>query len=394
MLINFLRSNALLLAAALAFGACGKSEAPKEAPTKASASAPHRATAEGHDADITALQLTAEESKAAGVRVATVSEGAVTEDVVLTATIQANQDKLARIAPRVSGRIVKVNVRLGASVRSGQALAEIDSIEVGEAQAAYAQAFSDEGVSHAAFQRADKLFADQVIAQKDYLRAKSDWEKAKAALGAAAVRRSMLGLGPHGSNKSVFSLNAPFAGVIIDKVAVVGELAQPDKPLFTVVDLSEVWIQANLFEKDLSKVRVGASATVTTAAYPHDTFTGTVSYVGSVMDKESHTAKVVIAVPNSDGRLKLEMFASAAISAPGAHGNAITLPETSIVLIQGQPTVFMQHGTGYEPRVVQLGEKLRDKVIVRTGLKSGDKVVTEGAYAFKAKLLKSQISAD
>lgn len=247
--INSLRSTAALLATALALAACGKSESPKETAARPGAAAPHRATAEGHEADIGALQLNAEESKAAGVRISMVSEGAVTEDVVLTATIQANQDKLARIAPRVSGRIVKVRARLGEQVRSGQALADIDSIEVGEAQAAYAQAFSDEGVSHAAFQRADKLNADQVIAQKDYLRAKSDWEKAKAALGAAAVRRNMLGLGPHSGNTSVFSVSAPFAGAIIDKVAVVGELAQPDKPLFTVADLSEVWIQANLLDR-------------------------------------------------------------------------------------------------------------------------------------------------
>lgn len=402
-----LRTTYVLTLSMLLLAGCGKNESPaREGQTagtavqasdaKNSAQNANSPSTGKEPAEEKKLELSAQEIDANGVKVAPLQPQEVQEQITVTATIQANQDKLARVAPRVAGRITKVMANLGDQVKQGQALALIDSIEVGEAQSAYAQAASEQGLAKANLDRAEKLYADQIIPQKDYLRARAELEKAKAVLRAASEKRQALGLAGSAmsaNNAAVFSVAAPFSGAIIEKKAVLGELAQSDKPLFSVADLSTVWIETNLFEKDVGKVKVGAPAIVTVAAYPGETFKGKVTYISNVMDKESRTIKARVEVPNPDGRLKLEMFATASIAA-GGGGKALLLPEEAVVLVQGQPTVFVQEGNGFEARPVDLGEKLRGQVMLKAGIKPGEKVVTSGAYALKAKMLKSQISAE
>ncbi|MCH2219928.1 MAG: efflux RND transporter periplasmic adaptor subunit [Dechloromonas sp.] len=400
--------GALSLAALILFG-CGKNEqvkadvakesagkpassASSDASTKAGA-APSKSTAHpGHKR----LTLTEEEIQASGVKIGPLQEQQVNEQITVTASIQANQDKLARVAPRVAGKVIRVMANLGDQVTQGRTLALIDSIEVGEAHSAYAQAASEFALAKATADRAEKLYSDQIIPQKEYLRARADLEKSKAVLRAAAEKRQALGIaGPATpqTGGSVFAVVAPFSGTIIEKKAVLGELAQSDKALFSIADLSNVWIDANLYEKDLGKVRVGAQASVTVAAYPNEVFKGKVTYISSMMDKETRTAKARVEVPNPEGRLKLDMFATASIAA-AALANMLLLPEEAVVLVQGQPTAFVQEDGGFEPRAVNLGEKLRGQVILKAGVRPGERVVTSGAYALKAKMLKSQISAE
>ena len=349
---------------------------------------------EGEHADEKLLKLSAEEMQLAGIKTVELRTEALNEKLAVTATIQANQDRLAKVSPRVSGKIVSVSANLGDRVKAGQTLAMIDSIDVGEAQSSYAQAQSEYQLAQRNLQRSEKLQAEQIIPEKDYLRSLAETQKARAVLLAATQKLQALGVSPiaarTGSGVSVFPLVAPFAGVVIDKKAVLGELSQPDKPLYTVADLSNVWIEANVFEKDLGKVKVGADAEITAAAYPNEAFKGRVRYVGNTMDRETRTARALIEVPNRDGRLKLDMFANAAINTgPAVEG--LRLPDDAVTIIQGQPTVFVAEGDGFQPRAVELGDKLRAGVLIKSGIKPGERVVVAGTYALKAKLLKSQI---
>ena len=343
------------------------------------------------------LKLSAEEMKAAGVKIITLEEQQVNNEIIVTASIQANQDKLAHVAPRVAGKVIKVMANLGDQVKANQPLALIDSVEVGEAQSSYAQAVTEQNLAKTSMERADKLYAEQVIPQKDYLRVQADFEKAKAVLRAATDKRRALGLASQSSNgnaaASVFSVASPFFGTVIEKNAVLGELAQSDKPLFIIADLSTVWIETKLYEKDLSKIKLGSVAQISTTAYPSETFKGKITYISSSLDKDTHTISARVEVPNLDGRLKLDMFATAVISS-NTSTKALLLSEEAVVLIQGQPTVFVQNEDSFEPRPVDLGEKLRNQVILKSGVAAGEKIVVSGAYALKAKMLKSQISAE
>ena len=340
------------------------------------------------------LKLSAEEIRSAGIKSEALQPQEVAEQVVVTATIRADQDRVAHVAPRVPARIVGVDANLGDRVRAGQRLALLDSLEVGEAYSAYLQARTQLEVAKADFERAEELHAEQIIAQKDHLRARAEYEKAKAALRAAEDKLRMLGVTSAqsaGDNAvSTFPLTTPFAGTVIEKHAILGELALPDKSVFTVADLSRLWIEANLFEKDLGRVRVGADAIVTVAAYPNEAFKGKLTYIAAVMDKETRTVQARVEVANPDGRLKPEMFATAAVQT-GAKGKALLLPEEAVVLMQGQPTAFVAEHGGFEARPVQMGEKLRGRVAIRAGIEAGEQVVISGAYTLKARILKSQL---
>jgi cobalt-zinc-cadmium efflux system membrane fusion protein len=169
-----------------------------------------------------------------------------------------------------------------------------------------------------------------------------------------------------------------------------GEVVARDKVLFTVVDLSVAWIEAAVFERDLAKVRVGAPAVVMVAAYPEESFRGEIAYIDSVLDKETRTVKVRIEVPNRDGRLKLGMFASAAIETPGRR-SGLSVPDEAVVLVQGRPTVFVEEGEGFEARTVETGERIGGRTLIASGLAPGEKVAVAGAYALKARMLKSQL---
>ncbi|MDO8293939.1 MAG: efflux RND transporter periplasmic adaptor subunit [Gallionella sp.] len=361
----------------------------------------HKEGEAGHG-EAGSLKLSAEEIETAGIKVDELAAQEISEQLIVTATIRPNQDRITHIAPRVPGRIVKVSANLGDQVKAGQALLVLDSLEVGEAHSAYLQAKTQLAVTKADFERAEKLHGEQIIAQKDHLRAHAEYDKAKAAFAAAGDKLRMLGTGPapaeDGRAVSTFPLSTPFAGTVIEKHAILGELAQPDKSVFTVADLSRLWIEANLFEKDLGRVKPGAEATVTVDAYPGESFQGKLTYIAAVVDKETRTVQARVEVANPGGRLKPEMFATAAIRTSGTgavagkdKALALVLPQEAVVLMQGQPTAFVAEDGGFEPRVVELGDKLRGKVVVRSGLKAGDKVVVAGSYALKARLLKSQI---
>jgi len=370
--------------------ACSGSDKPG-----ASAAAPASSPAGGgREAEVDAgLKLTAEEAERAGIRTETLAPSAGVEVVTATATIKANQDRFARVAPRVEGRIVSVTANLGDKVAVGQPLAALDSVALGEAQAALREAQSAHRIAEAEYRRAEGLAAQEIIPQRDYLRAKGDFEKSASELEAARGKLRLLGAAP-GNGGATFELRAPLAGTVIHRDATVGELATPSTPVFTVADLSHLWIEANLAEDTLARVRVGAPASVTVGAYPGERFGGKVTYIAGVLDKETHSVPARIEVGNADGRLKPEMFATAAIETGRAGAPSLSVPDASVILLQGQPTVFLAGHGGYEPHPVQLGDKLGGRTVVEAGLKAGDQVVTAGTYALKARLLKSQISEE
>lgn len=374
-------SAAAMLAVLLVLSGCGEKTA------KEVAVVPQEAKAEEKG-----LRLTGEEQERAGIKLEEVISRVVEDAVSVTATIRPNQDRIARVAPRVEGRIVRVTANLGDAVRLGQTLAVMDSVAIGEAQSALLQAQSGQRVAHADFKRAESLSAEEIIPQRDFLRARGEMEKANVELRAAQDKLRLLGgsASAGGRAESTFALTAPLAGTVIQKKATVGELGTPSEAVFTVADLSTVWIEANLTEDLLAKVKTGAAATVTVGAYPGERFSGRVAYVANMLDKDSRTTAARIEVANKDGRLKPEMFANARI-ATGSQKQVISVPDAAILLLQGQPTVFVAENEGFESRAIEPGEKLSGRTVIKSGLKAGEKVVAAGAYALKARQLKSQI---
>lgn len=335
------------------------------------------------------LQLSDDEARRAGLQATKLEAAAAGEEIALFGTVETNKDRLARIVAPVAGRIAVMSAGLGDLVKKGDILAVLESPESGEAQAAYGQAEAELALAARNLDRIRGLVAGGSLARKEEAKAQAEHDKARAVLAAAKAKLTSFGLAPQGSTGRL-AVTAPFDGAVIERAAVLGEHAQAHQALFTVADLTSLWIEAELFERDLARVAVGAAARVRVAAYPGRELTGTVKYVSSVLDRDTRTAKARIEIANADGALKPGMFATIGIALSGSKP-VLRVPENALVLLQGQMTAFVRAGEGYEPRPVETGARQGGEIIVTSGLEAGDEVVTAGAYALKARLLKSQI---
>ena len=403
-----MRTNSVVflgLALTFALAGCGSSETPQPSAieklantagsteksatdTKKNAppSSSGQSTPEKHEDK---LRLSAAEVEQAGIIVEAIRPQKVADHLELTANIAANQNRIAHIAPRIEGQLIDVKANLGDRVKAGQALALIDSVQMGEARAEYRRAQSELRLADASFKRIDRLYKEEVVPQRQWLEAKSAYERAQASADASTEKLRMLG-GLPDTGGSNFVLTAPFSGVVIEKDAVLGELAKPDKSLFTVADLSSVWIEANVAEKDVEKLAVGASAVIAVSAFPDEVFKGRVSYLADIVDKQTRTIRARIEIPNREGKLRIDMYAKATIDHAEAH-DALVLPQDAVLMVEGRPTVYLATEDGFAPRRVELGARSKGRVVIASGLKAGEKVVTAGAYSLKARQLKSQI---
>lgn len=397
-MINRAMSLAILIAAATALGACGDDHGHEKGAEKKGDAHAHK-EGEKHDdhgAGAGGLKLSDNEINAAGIQVAEVTEAEVNDAVHVTAVVRPHPSRVARVAPRVPGRVVSMRAALGDRVGRGQSLAVLDSLELGEARGAYQQARAELSIAQANYDRIEKLVAEEIIASKEKIRALGDLEKARAAERASRGRVQMLGGTASQADAtavSTFAVTAPFAGVVIEQNdAAVGAVAHPEKPLFTVADLSVVSVEGSLHEQDLGRVMPGAPAEVRVTAYPDTAFKGKVDHISAVMDKVTRTIPVRIQVSNPDGKLRPEMFATVAIPS-SRKVRVITLPNDAVVLMQSVTTVFVEGPQGFEPRVVQTGERTASGVTIKSGLKPGEMAVVAGAYALKARSMKSQIGS-
>ncbi len=341
------------------------------------------------------VALSLQEQRAAGIQVQPAIETEVAEIISLNGTLQADQERIANVLPLVPGRLVASSVPLGATVKAGETLAVIESIDLGEAQATNRQNRSEAALTESALARAQKLAAEDIIAQKDFERARDDAERARAAHRASTDKLRLLGVTPaplNANQDAIYPVVSPLSGTVIDKHAVPGSLVGTE-PLYTVADLTTVWLEADVFEKDLAQLIIGSTATVAVAAYPERKFEGRLTYVSPTMDAISRTVKARIEVPNVDGVLKPGMFASALLSSAEAP-RALLLPAAAVTLFNNKPTVFVLTSRGFEPRSVEMTTRANGSVEIHHGLQPGENIAVSGAYTLKSRLLKSSLADD
>jgi cobalt-zinc-cadmium efflux system membrane fusion protein len=347
----------------------------------------------GERRDDKPLKLEADEIRRANIKIERIEPTERAERILAFGTVGPNRNSFARVTSPVAGRLVKIAVDLGADVPAGAMLATLESPELADIRTSYRQNQTELDLARLNLDRAQKLSVDASIAQKDVLRVRSDYERARAAVAAVEAKLATLGVAaaaPAGSSPAFLDVNAPLSGTVVERTAVLGEYAQAYQALFTVADLSTVWVETNLYDRDLSEVAVGAPATVVVGANTERRIAGKVTYIGSILDKDTRTAMARVEVVNPEGYLKPGMFADVEIDKVTRRA-ALRVPENALVLLHGQMTAFVAQGGGFEPRPVEIGERNGGMVVVKSGLEAGDQVVVAGAYALKARLLKSQI---
>ena len=356
------------------------------------------------------LEIKPDIQRAVGLADAPAEDRPLAETIQTTGIVGPDETRLARIRPLADGRVTRVAVRVGDRVAAGQTLLTYDSVTAGDLISEYRTAAADlerataeADVAKRSLERADNLMELGGVAKGERDRRSAEHQRALAEVNSAraavtSLERKLRRLGmsseelesfrkgadPDAASRSV--LSAPFNGVVTEVHAAAGELINPDREVFTVADLTGVWIQADVYQKDIAKIRVGQNAQVSVDAYPAETFTGRVTYVSNMLDPDTRTAKVRCEVQNRDGRLRLQMFATLALPVSEPR-NAIVIPARAVQDIDGVPTVFVRvDEERFATRAVRIGAPAGQSVEVIEGLKIGERVVTDGALMLKSRL--------
>lgn len=320
----------------------------------------------------------------------------VAAPVSLTGEVRFDERRIGHVSTQVEGIIKRVNVALGDSVKKGQPLLEIESVAIGEGQAAYLEEQGILTLARRNFERVAELRKENIAAEKEYLQAKQELDAAEIRVAGARAKLNRLGSGTTASGRLV--LRAPLDGAVLVMHAVSGEVAKTDESLVTVGDNTAVWVWADLYERDIAAVKKAQAiqqlaATISVKAYPDQEFAGTVDLVSPAMDESSRTVKLRVQARNDDGRLLAGMFASLKVYLPGSD-EALALPREAILDDEGRSFAFVHHqGDFYVRRPVVLGRQWAGWAEIERGVTPSDTVVVDGAFLMKSDVLRSKMGA-
>jgi membrane fusion protein, heavy metal efflux system len=339
------------------------------------------------------VTLTPDAVQRAGLTTATVALGTSATHVRLPGVVEPNAYRQVAVTPLVSGRITRVAAQLGARVHKGETMAEIYSPAIAEARTKYISAQTMLDAHDLELRRTEKLVEIGAASRQELERIHAEHAAQIAEVNSARAQLELLGVPTPAAHAAqgadtvtaTSSVSAPIDGVITERSANVGLNVDGATRLFTVVDLSTVWIVADVYERDFSRVRIGSEAAITTPAYPGTTLRGRVSYIDPQVNAATRTAKVRIEVANARSDLRLGMFADVDISTGEATARAM-IPRASIQQVGNRSVVYVvdpQPGRFVE-RAVTLGASSGQQVEVVSGLQPGDVVVAEGSFFLRA----------
>lgn len=339
--------------------------------------------------------------------------------IAATGIVAFNAKRLAQLGSPSKVRIVAVDVAAGDHVRAGQRLATLDEFDlsdvrsqVASAAAAVADAQAAADAANAALQRGTELVAGGGIAQSELDRRRAAVVNAQAMLRSRqadlqkwqGIQQRLMPIGAPASRSngaatlarlspgdSLGALVAPFDGVISSVAAAAGDIVDASSPVVTLADLSTMWVQANVPERDAADVRPGQTVLVRIDAYGNRQFAGRVIDVADQVDINTGTVAVRCELPNGDGALRANMFGTVDIQVP-LGGNTTLVPDAALQDVNGQTAVFIPSGTGhFEWRAVRTGYAADGMTQIVSGLPAGASVVADGSYWLKAALMKGTI---
>jgi RND family efflux transporter MFP subunit len=330
----------------------------------------------------------------AGIVVAPVTSGETASRLRIPGVVEPNAYKQVVVTPIAGGRVTRVTAELGQRVRRGQAMAQVYSPELAEAQTRLIAVRAEFDATDQQVNRTRRLVEIGAASQQELEQVHALHAGHAAALAAEQSRLRLLGmpaaairqLGSGSEVTATIDVPAPQDGVVTERLANTGLNVDPSTRLFTVVDLTTVWVVADLYERDFARVRVGSEAEVTTNAFPGQTLTGTVSYIDPQVNPATRTARVRVEVPNARLELRLGMLAEMEIRAEqGAP--AVLVPREAVQTLGDQHVVYVAAPgeTGhYIERRVTLGDTAGDRVQVLSGLSPGESIVTKGSFYVRA----------
>src|SRR6266542_4026586 len=340
------------------------------------------------------ITLTPEAIERAGIKTALVRTASATAAITVPGTVTSNAYRDTKVNSLVGGIVRQVSVELGATVTRGQPLALIFSAELAEAQMKYLSMRAMLEADHQKLVRTEKLVTLGAASRQELEEVTATHVGHETEVAAARQRLLLLGLSAGGVASltdashvvSEVTVSSPADGLVIGRNVNPGQVVGAAQELFTVTDLSTVWVIGDLYEKDFAAVRVGSGTTVTVPATPGLPLRGRVAYIDPRVDPATRTAKVRVEVPNNGGDLRLGMYVTLSFESR-AGGHVTLVPRDAVQAVGNRNVVYVlvEGGEGrFAERTVKLGAAHEDSFEVLDGLKPGELVVTAGSFFLRA----------
>jgi membrane fusion protein, heavy metal efflux system len=349
---------------------------------------------EGKEAERT-VTLLRHAAARAGIKTAKVARAHLARRLHAPAEVVLDPDRTAHLGPLSDARIEKVAVALGDHVKAGSLLAVLRSAAAGDSRAELEQASADAELAGANLVRQQALQDAGIGAVRSFEQARADARRAQAAVGAARSRLQLVG---------GYELRSPIAGTVIERHATLGEAVGPGDALFTVSDLSQVWIVGQVYERDVGAIAPRARASLRLEAYPERSWSGELSYVAGALQHETRTLPVRMELDNAEGVLRPGLFGALEIEAGNAAQageqntfDAIAVPSGAVQRMGSETLVFVtQPGDAehvrFVARAVELGRSAGDQLEVASGLRDGEEIAVSGTFTLRGELLRGSLA--
>ncbi|HEX4913431.1 MAG TPA: efflux RND transporter periplasmic adaptor subunit [Vicinamibacterales bacterium] len=379
-------------ASAAACGGGGGQSAPAE--TAKPATPPESA-----DAHVDPNEVKVEEAMLRDLRITTAAVESRTgaEDVTLLGELAVDERNYAEVGVPVPARAMRLMAGPGDQVRAGEMLVELQSPELGKLRAEYVSAQARLTLAEGALKRKRELAAEKIVPLREVQEAETDATQAQAAVRSASAALTALGVPPSTSgdaesrSAATFGLRSPVAGTVLERNIVQGQMLDPATPAFRIANLATLWLTVHAFERDAVRIAKGANARLTFSALPGEQFPGVVTLLGGQVAKESRTIPIRIDVRNQRGLLRPGMSASAAVPVGASASRVLTVPVAAVQRVRNEWCVFLpKNSSTFEIRKIGRGRDLGDEVEVLSGLKTGEKIVVEGAFLLKSQAEKGE----
>lgn len=319
-------------------------------------------------------------------------------DIQVVGSVAAAEDHFAVVGPSVSGRVVRLHVGVGDPVKKGQILAEIESVEAGQARGEYIAAKAALAAADANAVREKELAEKQISSNREREVAAAQAVSQRAKMRAALAHLRAIGFDPRevhaleqeGAEGQLIPLRAPIGGTVITRAVTLGQSVERSTDAFTIANLARLWVLLDIYEKDLARVHPGQRVNLRTDAAAGEVFKARVAYVDPVIDAKTRTAHVRVEFENTERKFRLNQLVTARIIGDSEHAGppVLAVPNAAVQRVEGLPIVFVRKSDGFERRAVEPGMTGGDLVEVRSGLKEGEEVAMAGAFLLKSELLR------
>jgi cobalt-zinc-cadmium efflux system membrane fusion protein len=332
------------------------------------------------------------------LKIEPVTSTEIGETLHLPGRVTLNEHRVARVGPSVTGRVTNVMAFIGQNVRQGERLATINSTELSIAQAAYLKAKTQMNLHRLAVDRARRLLKADVISRAELTERESELTEVEVEVRASADQLAVMGMSENaiqrlsnsGQIDSVIPVTATLSGTVIEREISIGQIVQPADDLFTIADLSEVWVVAEAPEQKAYLVEIGGRAEVQIPALPGQKITGKVIYVADIVNPSTRTVTVRMELENPERKIKPEMLATMVIHRPRI--TSLNIPAKAVVRTGDRDYVFVQASEDqFVLTPVSLGPDLGGLRRVIAGLTEGQRIVVDGAFHLNNERIRKEL---